>query len=761
MLLSTAWTVVGLWHQWAHPVVGWLPLPVGITLAAYACRQASKAPNIDAGTRRFWRHLAVACGFYLGGIVANTVDAVGGPTPSQRITATTLVWYLAVLGIVLWALLRLPSWQRTRSDWLRFSLDACVVLVTSSALVWYFSLHAHPQWAARTGSGGAMLVIVAVGFISVATFVKVAFAGAGRLNRRAVHILAVGSAASTVAGSLTPFLNDYPYLSSTLVAVPIGALGIQLAAIAQVRDSGRPPRARRRSRWVAGLPYLAVVAMNVLLLATNSAYPGENDIIKIGAVAITVLVMVRQILVLRDNRRLLETVDSNLTALRGFQAELTHQASHDPLTGVANRTSLDTHLDRLLSSGTPMHVALLDLDNFKIVNDRLGHRTGDRLLKTISARLTETVGGNGLVARLGGDEFAVVLPGAEAMQVTVLLDRVTTVLRQPIEGIGSLTGCAASIGVTTSWAGDTPEELLRRADVAMYAAKEQGGNRLHWFDAAMDHRAAESARLGADLEHALARGEMFLLYQPIVELPSHRHAGVEVLLRWKHPLRGLIPPDVFIPMSEQSGLIIDIGRWVLENACRQATTWQREYGDDAPEKVSINVSARQLAEPSFVSDVEDILTRTGVDRSRLMLEITETAVLDSGPALAAVRELRRRGLRVALDDFGTGQSSLSLLLDCPVDVLKVDKSFVSGSAVGNAGAAIVEGLIGFTSRLHLDAVAEGVETFDQAEHLHSAGYRFAQGYLFGRPMPAEAIEATLARNRREDAAPSYTVTIVG
>ncbi|MDR6324139.1 putative bifunctional diguanylate cyclase/phosphodiesterase [Actinoplanes couchii] len=741
--MTTTWTIIGLRHQWEHPVIGWLLLPAGVILSAFACWRAAQAPYLDDGTRRFWRHLTMACGLFLGGIVANTVDAVGGTAPSQRIGPITLTWYLAVLAVTLWALLRLPSWQRTRSDWLRFSLDACVVLVTSTAMVWHFSLRDHQQWTAQTGSAGAMLAIVVVGCISGVTFVKVAFAGAGRLNRRALHILAGGSAASTVAGSLTPFFNDYPYLSTSLIAVPVATLSIQLAAVAQIRDSGGEPRERRRSRWGVGIPYLAVVAMNVLLLTTGPANAAESVIVKIGAVVSTVLVLIRQITVLHDNRRLLDTVDGNLTELRRFQEELTYQASHDHLTDVANRTSLDAHLDRLLTGGTPVHVALLDLDNFKTVNDRLGHRTGDRLLQTVSARLTATVGAHGLVARLGGDEFAVVIFDAGAAPVTALLDRVLTALHRPVEEIGSLPRYSASIGVTQSRQDDTPEELLRRADVAMYAAKELGGGRVHWFDAAMDDRAADSARLSADLEQALTHGEMFLLYQPIVELPSHRRAGVEVLLRWRHPQRGLIAPDVFIPMAERSGLILDIGLWVLENACRQGALWQHRYGDDAPAKVSINVSALQLAEPGFVADVEDILARTGVDRSRLMLEITETAVLDSGPALAAVRELRQRGLRVALDDFGTGQSSLSLLLDCPVDVLKVDKSFVSGSAVSNAGAAIVEGLIGFTSRLHLEAVAEGVETTEQAEHLHSAGYRLAQGYLFGRPIPAEAVEAAI------------------
>ncbi|GAA0577563.1 bifunctional diguanylate cyclase/phosphodiesterase [Paractinoplanes ferrugineus] len=740
VLAGAVWTAVGLAHHYPHPIIGWLPLPVGVILAGRACWLASRAADVDDGTRRFWRHLTVACVLFLGGIVANVVDAVGGPEPSQRVGAITLAWYLAVLAVTLWALLRLPSWQRTRSDWLRFSLDTCIVLVATSVFVWHFSLREHERWMSQTGSAGAMLAIVAVGVISVVTFVKVAFAGAGQLDRRAVQVLAAGSALSTLVGGMSPFLTSFPYLSSSLVAVPVATLSIQLAATAQRRKVGSPPRERRRSLRINVIPYLAVAAMDALLLSTPSADPAENDIMKVSAVALTMLVIARQIIVLRDNRCLLAAVDAHVADLNRYQGELTHQATHDHLTGVANRVLLDSHLDQLLRAGTAVHVALLDIDDFKTINDRHGHRTGDRLLAAVSSRLTATVGAAGLVARLGGDEFALVLAEPDPERVREILGRVLVALRANSAPVRSV----ASVGATTSRPGDTPEELLRRADVAMYAAKALGGDRLHWFDPAMDELAAESARLGSDLEQALRRGEMFLLYQPIVELPSHRPAGVEALLRWRHPDRGLVSPDVFIPIAERSGLILELGRWVLESACRQAALWQQRYGTDAPAKVSINVSARQLAEPGFVAEVEDILRRTGVDRSRLLLEITETAVLDPGPALAAVRELRDRKLRIALDDFGTGQSSLSLLLHCPVDVLKVDKSFVSGTAAtSDAGAVIVENLIGFTTGLHLEAVAEGVETAEQAERLSAAGYRLAQGYLFSRPVPAEIIEAQL------------------
>ncbi|MCY1144172.1 GGDEF domain-containing phosphodiesterase [Actinoplanes sp. Pm04-4] len=311
---------------------------------------------------------------------------------------------------------------------------------------------------------------------------------------------------------------------------------------------------------------------------------------------------------------------------------------------------------------------------------------------------------------------------------------------QPAELGEHTTVTAVSIGVTVSRAGDNPQDLLRRADVAMYAAKTAGGHRWHWFDAALDEAANETARLSADLRQALPDEQIFALYQPIVELTTGAIVGGEVLMRWQHPQRGLISPDVFIPLAERSGCIVELGYWVLEHTCRQAAAWRDRYGDNAPAKISVNVSARQLAKSDFVDQMEVILRRTGMDVSRLVLEVTETAVFSSTVAARRLEQLKTVGVRIALDDFGTGQSTLSLLLDCPVDILKVDKSFVSGTAADQAGAIIVKNLIGFTTDFAIDAVAEGVETIAQADRLRRLGYQYAQGYLYARPMPAADFE---------------------
>lgn len=739
IVLNGVWVVIGLFHVWEHPVLAWLSLPVGAVLAGYACWTASRVTGLDAGTRRFWRHLAVACALFTAGTIGNTVDAVGGTAPSQQIGPFTLIGYLSVLGVVLWALLRLPSWQRSRADWIRFGLDAGIVLLTVGALVWHFSLRNHQQWVTQTGGSGAMLIITVVVGLSMATFVKVAFAGAGKLDRRATYILATGSAVSGSVGSLSPFLIDRPYLSTSLLAVPLAAFSIHLAAVVQARGGNRvrPPRTRRRSFSV--VPYLAVAVTDTLLLTTEPGDATQIRTMAYIAVGLTALVVVRQILALRDNQRLLATVDGNLVQLREYQDRLTHQATHDSLTGAGNRALFEQRTRELLAENQPFHVALLDLDDFKSVNDRLGHRVGDRLIQEISRRLTAAAGDSGLLTRLGGDEFALILrPG----EVAAVATRLVAVVGRPADLDGATVVATASLGITTARSGDDPTELLRRADVAMYAAKGAGGDRWQWFDPGMDEAADDTARLAADLRRALHSDQFFLVYQPIVSLPDGAPAGAEVLLRWRHPERGLVPPDVFIPVAERIGVINDIGAWVLEQACRQSADWTRRHPGSAPDRISVNVSARQLADPTFVDLVAATVRATGADTSRLLLEVTETAVLNAETAVEQLRRLKDLGLRIALDDFGTGHSSLSLLLTCPVDVLKVDKSFVSGDTADRAGAIIVKNIIGFTRDFGIEAVAEGVETEDQAVRLHQAGYRLAQGYHFGRPMTADVFEAT-------------------
>ncbi|GAA3160206.1 hypothetical protein GCM10010466_58830 [Planomonospora alba] len=436
----------------------------------------------------------------------------------------------------------------------------------------------------------------------------------------------------------------------------------------------------------------------------------------------------------------------DITETKLFQDRLAHQATHDTLTRLANRDLFAERAASVLgeTGGAGVALVLVDLDDFKAVNDRLGHAVGDALLVAVADRLRGCVRQVDMVARLGGDEFAVLLRGVCATAAGEIAEQIIQALRTPVIAGGHDLLVQASIGLADGGPDTDANELLRRADLAMYAAKEQGKSRYVRYVEEMDARAVEHARLGAELRQALAAGDLFLLYQPVVTLPHGEMSSLEALVRWRHPERGLVSPAEFIPVAERNGMIVEIGAWVLREACRQMVEWRSRYGDAAPSRMAVNVSARQLRDPAFVRTVADVLRETGMDPGDLLLEITETAVFDSGPALETVKAVRELGVGLALDDFGTGHSSLGLLRTCPVDVLKVDKLFVDGVTGAAEHSAIATSLAQIARALRLQAVAEGVETEAQAKRLYQLGYRLAQGFLFAPPLPAGEIERRLA-----------------
>jgi diguanylate cyclase (GGDEF)-like protein len=411
--------------------------------------------------------------------------------------------------------------------------------------------------------------------------------------------------------------------------------------------------------------------------------------------------------------------------------DLERLAMQDDLTGLANRRRLEQALREALAGGRPQ-VAFLGLNGFKNVNDELGRPVGDRVLGLLSDRIAGASPAGALVARMGGDEFAVLLADASADEAGAMAHRLVAAMREPVVAGGH----ELLVGVGIGLAGGTgvePVELLRRAEAAMYAAKLTGEPCRRWTTA-LDERSSEFTRLGAEMRTALDTGQFRVVYQPIVQLPEGRVRAVEALVRWEHPERGLVSPAYFVPVAEQNGLIVELGVWILATACRQLVRWRADLGADAPEKVSVNVSARQLARPGFAATVAAVLADTGLPARRLTLEVTETAVFEGGQAVTAVHELRALGVRIALDDFGTGHSSLGLLQTVPVDVLKVDKSFVDNITEAGRHAVIAEALIQVSTGLGLDAVAEGVETAEQARALYRLGYRLLQGYHYGRPV---------------------------
>lgn len=449
-----------------------------------------------------------------------------------------------------------------------------------------------------------------------------------------------------------------------------------------------------------------------------------------------------------------QIVFRDVTEQRALEARLRHEAFHDALTGLANRALFRDRLQHALTvrrgvAPSSVAVLFLDLDDFKGVNDSLGHEAGDQLLQALAERLRGETRAADTVARFGGDEFAVLIEqAASESEVLAVVNRIKVTLRRPLMLSGRLLSASASVGVAMARPGDDVDTLLRNADVAMYEAKEAGKSRHAVFEPAMFDAIVRRLQLEADLRTASSAPEaagLFLAYQPIVCLETGRVRSLEALLRWHHPVRGIIPPAVFVPVAEHTGVIEPIGAWVLEQACRQLmrwrTRWWRERRDMTTlPSISVNISGRQLSEERFTEQVREILQRTTVPPELVTLEITESVIMrDTETTLRTLSALKAIGLRLAIDDFGTGYSSLSYLQRFPVDVLKIDRAFVDGVAKGGSDTALARTIVTLGETLGLRTVAEGIEDSAQHDALRRMGCQDGQGFLFSQALGASEI----------------------
>jgi len=849
-------------------------LPVYLAASLLAAH-ASRHPALGPATRRGWRLLAAASFcifindvvsyFYYGLLLHDEQTHVW----VDVVDLTAYPFWVA-------GLLSFPVAPRARDERAKFWFDVATVLVGGTMLTWYVVLRAAALAASSSGVDAilstAFPVVDLVLLLAAATILARSPAEG---SRRALQIFVFGVVAQFVADLIyghMRLIGDYH--SGDVIDTLWLMAGLALAVAARVQEvvaSRGVARQRAEAEWrarVSLLPYFSVVAgVGLLLYVSRPVWNQPLGQIIVGALILTALVVMRQILAARDNVRLVsermrqdarfrslvqnasdlitvvdashhisyqspsitrlfghhpselegvaiselvhpddtltvqlflhrtiadggtlatmnwrmwhrdgswrsvESIGMNLlsdSSVRGIvlntrdvsertalEAELTHQAFHDPLTGLANRALLSDRTEHALtrarrSGQAPQALLFLDLDNFKMVNDSLGHAAGDSLLVEAARRLLACVRASDTVARLGGDEFAVFIEDpADDVGCTQVAERVIAAMGRPFAIGGREVFVGASLGIATARDGDGAEGLLRNADMAMYLAKTRGKGRFERFEPEMHVTAIERIELESDLRHAIENGHLVLHYQPIVILETGEITGVEALVRWQHPRRGLLAPAQFIPLAEETGMILPLGAWVLREACQQGQRWRQQRGEAGPLAVTVNVSGRQIQSPQFIADVRRALDRSGLMPHALILELTESVLTTQTETVqATLQALKAVGVRLAIDDFGTGYSSLSYLQRFPIDILKIAKPFIDdvvGHSASGAGSrrALAQAVITLGSTLSVRTIAEGIELPQQLQRLRELGCDLGQGFHFSRPVPADQLETLL------------------
>src|SRR5581483_2396579 len=693
-------------------------LPKNFIATAFALYASRQRATLDARTRRAWLLIALAGAFMAAS------DGLWFFYEVVKGTENTPIWIdgIALSAFPLWVggLLAFPAAPRAAAERAKYWLDIATVLVGGSTISWYFALR--PIAAAYHSSIGDLILAAAfpigdlVVLVTAAAILSRAPAQVSRVPLRLLAIALTGAfVADLIFGNMrlagtyhTGDAIDWMWLFNGAMFALAGWWQAYGATGPHTGASGFAPAPR-----LSLLPYASVAAgFGLLILVALPKASIELRVALLGAITLTLLVVLRQVLAARDNLRLL--------AERAAQEErFRHEALHDALTGLANRSLLRDRAEHALirarrQQQLPLALVFLDLDNFKTANDSLGHATGDALLVEAARRLLACVRATDTVARLGGDEFAILIEDpVESYGCRLITERILATLAHPyvIEGRNIFAG--ASLGVATVGDADTADDLLRNADVAMYMAKSHGKGQCVFFEPEMRTVALERMEIETDMRRAIESEQFVLHYQPIVILETGEITGVEALVRWQHPRRGLLMPGQFIALAEESGLVVPLGAWVLREACRQARIWHDRFKQRDPNApplaMTVNVSARQLHTPQLVVDVGIALEESRIDPHSLILELTESVLTEqTQTVLATLEALKSLGVRLAIDDFGTGYSSLSYLQRFPIDILKIAKPFVDevGKETGRQGLA--QAIINLGSTLAVRTIAEGI-----------------------------------------------------
>ena len=707
----------------------------------------------DAGP---WKLIAAGMGsFLLADVVYYVLELTSEAVPFPSIADPL---YLGMYPLVIAGMFRLVRQMAPDRDSASL-IDAGLVAVATFAVLGVLVMDTY--LSDPSIEFGGRLISLAYPVMDVALLAMAArLAGAAHLKHPSIALLGIGLSSLLVADVIYGILNSAGTFTTGGFAdafwlgfyVSVGAAALHPA----VSDPVEVRLATAGQITQTRLVVLCLVTLTVPTIDLLWGVPFDKPITVGASMMMFMLVLFRLMGLMK--------------LVRANERKAVHDSLHDALTGLANRVLFGDRVAASVEEGRTGVVSVLfvDLDDFKTINDSLGHQAGDELLIAVSDRLSACVRGVDLVARLSGDEFAILLESAVDRQDAVAVaQRLQDALAEPIIVGGREVLVSASVGITVEDRTDVEgaDSLLRAADAAMYRAKNKGKGRFEFFEEGMHQEAIERLDLKSDLQVALERGQLELHYQPIVDMRNGQMKSVEALIRWNHPTRGLVGPDKFIPIAEQSGLIVPIGRWVLREACSQVMRWRRQYAN-APQGISVNLSVRQMHDPKLLGDVADALAESGLEPAALTVEITESMLIDDAERGARVIEqLKAMRVRVAIDDFGTGYSSLSYLRRFPVDSLKIDRSFVAEMEHSATSTALVRAVIDLAHVLNLDTVADGIEEDSQNTVLGDLHCNYGQGYLFSRPLPAAKLEEAFRslddKKTRRASAPFDTIVVSG